>query len=233
MKKNATSNRSNNRCFDNFLLVCGKKYIFVPTKLTQSIGTLVKIRKTTAMRSYIAIFPCNPLTANPNKQFVINKLKENGFLNDCDYEWKNPETELTEIYYRPGKKYQEFYDLFKTSEINIQEDLKQTLIDFKEHDKIEVEVYAPGEFDVTNPETGSVLGEDWSNELGEFLDNYNHKWTDPLNKKQYYFFELKCSDIGLGRHFITIEDGLGEPNSKLMKLLHNITGQEFTTIHFF
>ncbi len=181
-------------------------------------------------RSYIAIFPRNPLTANPNKQLVINRLKENGFLDERDYEWKNPETELIVTYYRPGIKYQEFYDLFENSKINIQEDLKQTLIDFKEHDKIEVEVYAPGEFFVTNPETGSALGEDWSDELGQFLDNNNHKWTDPLNNKQYYFFELQCSDIGLGQHFLTIEEGLGEPNSKLLKLLHNITGQEYKWI---
>lgn len=181
-------------------------------------------------RSYIAIFPSNPLTPNPDRQLVINKLKEHGFLDERDYEWKNPETGLIEIYYRPGVRYIEFYDLFENLQINIQEDLRKTLIDFKEHDKIEIEVYAPGEFVVTNPETGSVLGENWSDELGQFLDNYNHKWTDPLNNKQYYFFELQCNDIALGQHFLTIEEGLGEPNSKLLKLLQNITGQEYKWI---
>lgn len=181
-------------------------------------------------RSYIAIFPRNPLSANPDKEFVMNKLKENGFLSDLDYEWENPETKLVEIYYRPGPKYQDYFDLLEDTGVNVNEALKQTLIDFKEHDKIEIEVFAPGKFIVTNPVTGTTLGEAWANELSEFLDNHNHKWTDPLNNKQYHFFELECNDIGLGQHFITIEDGWGEPNARLMKLLHTITGQEYKWI---
>lgn len=178
-------------------------------------------------RSYIAIFPCNPLIPNPDKQLVVNKLKENKFLNDRDYNWKNPETGSIEIYYRPGVKYQDFFNLSENGKTDTQKDLKQALISFKEHDKIEVEIYTHAEFVVMNPETGSSLDEEWSYELGSFLENYNHKWTDPLNNKQYYFFELECSDIGLGRHFITIDDGGGEPNSNLMELLHTITGLEY------
>ena len=176
--------------------------------------------------SYIAIFPKNPLLSNPKKIEVIHKLKEIGFIHEIDFEWLNPENGIEERYFRPGSTFLEYFNLFANAEINEQK-LQNVLINYKEHDKIEAEFYAEGDFLIFNQQTGSILETSWSDELGEFLEDNNHKWTDPLDKKEYYFFELECTDLGLGKHFLTIEDGFGEPNIKLMELMKIITGNEY------
>jgi hypothetical protein len=181
-------------------------------------------------RSYIAICPCNPLLPNTDIQSIVKQLKEAGFIDHQDYQLNNPETNETEVFYKPGNNYLEFYELDADVKTDIGELLKHAVIEFKVHDKIEVEVFPSGEFEVTNPVTGSLLEEDWSEELGEFLEDNDHQWVDPENGKPYYFFELKCDDIALGRQFITIEDGWGEPNEKLMQLLKTITGQDYRWI---
>lgn len=129
--------------------------------------------------SYIAIFPKNPLLPNPNKLEVIHKLKGDGFIHVNDYEWKNPETGVMEIFYRPGRTFLEYFNLFANAEINEQK-LQKVLINYKEYDKIEAEFYAEGDFAIFNPYTGSMLETSWSDELGEFLDDNNHKWTRPF-----------------------------------------------------
>jgi acetyltransferase-like isoleucine patch superfamily enzyme len=177
--------------------------------------------------SYIAIFPRNPLLPNPERQTVISELKKAGFIHDLNYEWTDPETKQVQEFYRPGPGYEMYCDLYTETGIDIRSKVPDALIEYKEHGNIEGEFCATGDFIVTNPETGSTLGDDWSSELGLFFENNDHKWTDPANNKEYYFFELECPDIGLGRHFITIEDGWGEPNENLMKLLEKITGQEY------
>lgn len=176
-------------------------------------------------RSYIVIYPANPLLPKPNKDFVINQLKSAGFLAQENMEWLNPKTNEMETYFRPGINYIRYVD-FNENINEIEEKLKNTLIEYKEYDEIEAEFYASGKFQVINPITGTNIGEEWGNELGDFLEDNNHQYLDPVDNRLYYFFELECNDIALGKYFITIEDGWGEPNQYLLDLMEQITEQK-------
>jgi hypothetical protein len=173
--------------------------------------------------SYIVIYPKNPILANPQKELVILGLKESGFLASEDVTWESPDKTEKIIFNRPGFHFRKYYG----SE-EVTGDLEKGIIEFRQFDKIEIEVFAPGEFNVVNPETGTELGDEWGYEVGKFLEDNSHQWTDPENNKSYYFFELNNEkEIALGKHFLIVDNIDGEPNEKLMELMKNITGFEY------
>lgn len=176
--------------------------------------------------TYIVIFPANPLLPVPDKNAVIEKLKEKQFLAAADFEWLNPQTSETELFYRAGEKYLDYFD------VSDEEDAEQLtaraateVIDYREHENIQPEFYTHGDFELYNPATGTDAGEAWAEILGAFLANNNSRWTDPADGKPYAIFELRSRNIALGKYFILLEEGIGNPNPALLELLEEITGQ--------
>ena len=173
-------------------------------------------------RSYIVIYPQNPLEPLPNKVYIIEALKHSGFLLETNTEWVNPTSNEIELFYTVGKNYPKYMEM---SPINQTEDkLKQILLYFKCSEKIEAEFNASGDFELINSITGTNLSELWAQELSLFLDDNMHQWVDPSDGNAYRFFDLECKDIALSKQFFVIEDGWAEPKIELINLFEKITG---------
>lgn len=174
--------------------------------------------------SYIAVFPANPLLPVPDKELVIRKLKEKNILAAEDFEWKDPETNDVQVFYRAGTNYA---DYFETDMDDATRDkwIPKEVIDFRQHENIQPEFYTFGKFELYNPVTGTDLSADWAEVLSEFLGDNTSRWTDPADGKPYFIFELESRNIGLGKYFLTFEEGIGNPNTALFDLLEEITGQ--------
>ncbi len=175
--------------------------------------------------TYIHLFPKNPLLPLPDRDAVIEGLKQAGFLAPETIAHTHAVTGEASVFWRPGPDYMKYLDL-DAGYGDVNQAIAGEIITYDQKDELGVQANPSGEFFICNPVTSSIMDEeDWPDELGQFMDDHTHQWIDPSDQKGYYFYELECADIGISKYFITLEEGIGDPNDKLMGLLETLTGQ--------